>query len=439
MNKDELKIKQRLRNVLEVGSLQMFEFIKLMNIRFTDEIDSAAISCSSRPELLLNKEFMEKYCKTDEHLFMLIQHELYHVILGHTKLFTRHTVIDNIAFDAIINAMLCRMHPKKEFVSFFENINPSNSFPGALLRPMGSNCPKELIPLLRILYETNTGTYFDVYQQIAKNLSNFEGLSFVLIGNHKENSEINNPFIKKIVEKVVEKWPKQFTITGRDLGSESKYEIARLIDPDVVERRKMRKLLLKSGISNCGSSLLKAKNQLSKEECQTFIPSMKDRLVEAKKEMYDSLLYQGYFDTYKVASESNLKTLVYLDVSGSVKEFIGKMLPLLLKPYKRKECELFVFSTEVKEVTYKELLNGKYVTTGGTSINCVFKHYFSLPKKKQTKRILLLTDGYVGEVSSDYVQRINKTNTKVYCGLFGDSIYKDDLKPIAKEIEVFNL
>ena len=44
--------------------------------------------------------FIDKYCKTDEHLFMLVMHELYHKILGHTTLFGKTTIIENIVFDA---------------------------------------------------------------------------------------------------------------------------------------------------------------------------------------------------------------------------------------------------------------------------------------------------------------------------------------------------
>ena len=42
-----------------------------------------------------------------EIFFLLILHELYHVILGHTRLFSRVSPIDNIVFDAVINSMLC--------------------------------------------------------------------------------------------------------------------------------------------------------------------------------------------------------------------------------------------------------------------------------------------------------------------------------------------
>ena len=71
MNSEEL-IKKRIYSVMPVSSMHMMEFLKVLEIRFTDDVPTAAITSRVRPKLLLNKAFIEKYCKTDEHLFMLI-------------------------------------------------------------------------------------------------------------------------------------------------------------------------------------------------------------------------------------------------------------------------------------------------------------------------------------------------------------------------------
>ena len=153
---------------------------------------------------------------------MLVMHELYHIILGHTHLFKRHTEIDNIAFDSVINAILCRMFPEEEYVSFFTSINPDESFPGSILRPIGSNTPLQFIPILKNLYCTNTGTYFEVYECISCELKKMleEGkIKYILLGNHQDdNDDINNPLLKKMLDKVISKWPREMIVNGRDLG-----------------------------------------------------------------------------------------------------------------------------------------------------------------------------------------------------------------------------
>ena len=211
------QIKKRLFSVIPTSSLHMMEFLKLLNIRFTDtETASAAVTCTNRPELLLNKEFIETFCQTDEHLFMLVMHELYHIILGHTHLFKRHTELDNIAFDAVINAMLVRMFPGEEYVSFFTAINSDESFPGCLLRPIGKNTPKQFIRILENLYQSHTGTYFEVYECIVNELDDAlksGKIKYVLLGNHSEDfDDANNPLLKKLIDKVIEKWPREMIV-----------------------------------------------------------------------------------------------------------------------------------------------------------------------------------------------------------------------------------
>ena len=436
-------IKKRLFSVIPTSSLHMMEFLKLMDIRFVDkETNSAAVTCSSRPELLLNKDFVDTYCKTDEHLFMLVMHELYHIVLGHTHLFKRHTDIDNIAFDAVINAILCRMFPEEEYVSFFTSINTDESFPGCILRPIGENTPNKYIPILKNLYFTNTGTYFEVYECISHELEEMlkDGrIKYVLLGNHSDdNDDMNNPLLKKMLDKVVATWPRDHIATGRDLGGNLKDKTIEFAKAERSAYIKMKRLLRKAGVIQGNTSKNKASVIYSKEDATIPIVDYKDRTLLAKSLIYkEPLLYNSSLTSQKIVRESNVQTLVYLDVSGSVVDDINHFAPLLLKPYKNKECLLFAFSTIVVPVTYQDFRKGKYQSTGGTSIDCIFNHYFSLPKRKQTKKILILTDGYVGRVNKDLYQKIKNKKVEVYCGLFGKYI-KGDMEDIAKYFEEFN-
>ncbi len=435
-------IKKRLFSVIPTSSLHMMEFLKLMDIRFVEkETSSAAVTCTSRPELLLNKSFVDTYCKTDEHLFMLIMHELYHIILGHTHLFKRHTEIDNIAFDAVINAILCRMFPEEEYVSFFKNINSDISFPGCILRPIGNNTPRKFIPMLKNLYFTNTGTYFEAYECISNELEKLlkDGqIKYVLLGNHSDkNDDMSNPLLKKMLDRVIAKWPREMTINGRDLGGQLMDKTIEFEKAERIAQNKMKRLLRKSGVIQGSVFKRKVSVQCLKEDAVTTIPDYKDRTLLTKSIIYQQpLLYNSSLMNTKVTNDSNIQTMVYLDVSGSVVTDINHFAPLLLKPYKNKECLLFAFSTIVVPVSYKDFREGKYKSTGGTSLDCIFEHYFSLPKKKQTKKILILTDGYTGKARDEYYQRIKEQRIEVYCGLFGTYI-KDDMSNVAKYFEEF--
>ena len=128
-------IRDRIFNVLPAASYQMEKLFGLLDIDFSDAIPTACVECSMTPRLLLNKEFIEEYCSTDGDLFLLILHELHHVILGHTRLFPRGNKIDNIVFDAVINSMLARSVGQSVGVKLFTSTNSFDSFPARLLRP----------------------------------------------------------------------------------------------------------------------------------------------------------------------------------------------------------------------------------------------------------------------------------------------------------------
>ena len=431
-------IKNRIYSLVESSSLHMMELLKVTNIRLTDEIDSAAITCDVYPELLLNEKFIEEYCKTDEHLLMLIMHELYHIILGHTRLFKKHTEIDNIAFDAIINAMLCRMFPEDKYTSFFEGINSDESFPGCILRPVGDKTPPLFIPLLKLLYLTDTGTYYEVYEMIATQLEDMlnDG-HYILIGDHSDK-DLKNPSFSKAINDIIAKWPRKYTIEGRDLGGELTEKEMRFEKAEKDAYKKMKRLLKKAGVIDEYTYSKKVTYKYENMDVTTFMPNYRDRTLLGRQMLYGNpCLYTKEEKNIKMSRDSKLRTLVYLDVSGSVVGEINRFAPLLLKPYKKHECELYVFSTKVAQTTYKDFREGKYESTGGTDINCIFNHYFGLPKKKQTKKILILTDGFTGRANSEYFDLIKRNKIEIYCGLFGSYI-KSDLSNIVKYFEEFN-
>ena len=77
--------------------------------------------------MLLNPDFVLAHCQRDEHLVLLVLHELWHVLLAHTRMYERATTVDNIAFDAIINAGLARSFPGPQWRGFLEAVNPAGA------------------------------------------------------------------------------------------------------------------------------------------------------------------------------------------------------------------------------------------------------------------------------------------------------------------------
>ena len=108
----------------------------------------------------------------EEKLFALILHELHHILLGHTRLYKRVTPQHNLAFDAIINAMLSRMNPEPSWTALFREYYKPNVFPFYFLRPPvgfpDTPVYPELMPeqhrqILYQLYYKNGGSFHEIF------------------------------------------------------------------------------------------------------------------------------------------------------------------------------------------------------------------------------------------------------------------------------------
>src|SRR5437870_1276693 len=128
-DRDSEILAERLVSCLPAASFELETLCRLAGISASREVETAAVTCEGRSRLLINPDFVAAHCRRDEHLFLLVMHELWHVILAHTRLWPRPTPNHNIAFDAVINAGLARQHPAPEYRGFFEALNPPDAFP----------------------------------------------------------------------------------------------------------------------------------------------------------------------------------------------------------------------------------------------------------------------------------------------------------------------
>ncbi len=101
----------RLLNALPAAAYEVTALLGLLRVEESRDVPTAAVTCERRPVLKLNPDFVAEHCASDDHLFMLVMHELHHVLLGHTRLFPRATPLHNVAFDTVINALLCTRFP----------------------------------------------------------------------------------------------------------------------------------------------------------------------------------------------------------------------------------------------------------------------------------------------------------------------------------------
>jgi hypothetical protein len=226
-----ISIAERILDTFPSGSYGLLALLRLLDIVETTEVDTAAVECTAMPRLLINTHFVEDHASTPERLLMLVMHELHHVLLGHTRLFPRATPTDNIIFDAVINALLCRMFPKPEHTSFFTDFYSDERFPECLLRPPAGWTPSSHAPIppalqgetkrvqavYRALYSETGANYQELYEVLRRALPALEGIR--LIGSHDAEPGELEGLVFDTVRSIVENWPQPPTRSAGARGA----------------------------------------------------------------------------------------------------------------------------------------------------------------------------------------------------------------------------
>jgi hypothetical protein len=452
------QLAKRLVNCLPAATFEMETLARLAGIKANRDIPSAAVECTYHPRLLLNPDFIAEYCKRDEHLFLLVMHELWHIILAHTRLYPRATLAHNIAFDAIINASLVRQFPQAEYRGFFEAINPADKFPGCLLRPpegwqYNPQYPEDLGPagtrqILERLYPPHNEDRWapPLYEEILNLLRRdmlekaAKGEVWIvdepfLLGDHRpdgqDNAAASSEFIRDVLKRVVRNWPPPPSIIGQRGEGSSLNDWYSLLGLSTEEARRAFAHLLRRALGpRRGKQHRRLRTPFFAMTGLSVMPNARDRLVPARQSLgIQGLLWNQPGIVHVRIPDVPSKAYVYLDVSGSMASLLPHLLGLLL-PYVAAQAEVFQFSTLVEPMPFEELRQAKLNTTRGTDINCVLNHLLE-PRKPPVKRALILTDGYTGSPNDELAQRLAEQAVKLHIVLPYESAWREDLEPIA--------
>ena len=406
---DSSELIARLIACLPAATFEMETLCRLAGIKASRDIPSAAVECTFRPRLLLNPDFVAKYCERDEHLFLLVMHELWHVILAHTRLYQRSTLAHNIAFDAIINAGLARQFNAPEYRGFLEAINPADEFPGCLLRPpegWPSNPqyldvgPPGTRAIVERLYPANNRGRWSapLYEEILDLLREFikdkiaKGeivVEPVLIGDHRspENDRLarDNPFFRDVLRRVTSSWTLPNFATGkRGVGGELQDLQNGFGETSEDARRAFARVLTRCLGPRYGRQLRRSRTPIPGISGLNVMPNVRDRLASARQLLgVQGVLWSQPGVVKARVQETPSRVYVYLDVSGSMNSLLPHLLTLLLPYVAQGQAVVFQFSTRVEPLPFARLKGGQLRTTQGTDINCALVH--ALDAKPQLK------------------------------------------------------
>ena len=440
-------LRERIFNVLPAASYQMEKLFGLLDIEFSDRTETACVECRVTPRLLLNRQFVAEHCRADGDLFLLILHELHHVILGHTRLFPRMTLIDNIVFDAVINAMLARSVGRTVGVGLFTQFYDYGQLPARLLRPPPgwpgpfehalASLPEREARAIRLLYGTNDEdiTYLDLYELLRQSFKDGHIPGVPLLGSHGEEQE-ENPLLTSVVRKIVEGWPPPpVRISGRDEGREgTEYFLSKTAPPGADFQRAFAQVLRRCGVlCGRGPAIYRRGLIACEQMVETVIPDARDRRVTTLRSIFghNPLVYRSSLTQARPKPLRVPVVHLYLDVSGSMDHCLPFLTAVCREPFRRGELGIFAFSTVVSAVQGSDLSKVAIRNTGGTDINTVLEHVVGLPPKKRPRVVLVATDGYVGPARSDLRDKLGRI--RVVAALTHPG-HDADLKPWVNEI-----
>jgi len=459
LREESLLLARRLLTCLPAATFEMETLCRLAGVKASRQIPTAAVECVYRPRLLLNPDFVEKHCKRDEHLFLLVMHELWHVILAHTRLYPRMTAAHNIAFDAIINAGLSRQFPGPEYRGFFEVLNPADQFPGLLLRPPVGWPTKPQYPdvgppgtrrILERLYPAQNSRrvpppfYEEILNLLRKFIEENGGIIVwiepFLLGDHddptRDQSALSNPLFSDMLRRMVNSWPPPpFALTGRGAGGE-KSDWHSALGPTTEEARRIFARTLRHCLGPVeGRQRRRTRTPSPGIAGLSVLPNPRDRLAPARRLLGapDTLWNQPGIVKARVPEKPS-KAHVYLDVSGSMIELLPHLLGLILPYVASGQADVFQFSTLVEHLSLTQLRQGQLQTTGGTDINCVLEHL--LRTSPTVRRALVLTDGYTGAPANNLAESVLEGNLRLYAIMPAESAWLDDLREITTSITV---
>lgn len=456
----------RIMNVLPAATYHMDHFLRLVDVIVSDRVETAAMECGPQPRMLLNAAFVEKFCQRDEHLLMLIMHELYHLILGHTKIFPRISRSQNIAFDALINAKLCHQFKDPVFIDFFCALNRADQFPSRILRPpvgwpFACKYEKGIShaerKVMKLLYEkpptaVTYGEILDLLNDESEKQSRPSGDGktqpgadgCVLLGDHDNNGSkdaeaMGDQLTRDIIIRTVQEWPKDVDIQkGRDSGDST---FATFLPTPQTPRgefvKALRRLLLRAGILNPGQRTDRSWQAIPTDiETMQMLPNWRDRSLYAREALIGKLpiFYRSQNNVIRPQWRPRHMAHVYIDVSGSMDDCLPWLIGGLAPLHDKGLCRIYAFSTIVAEVG-RGCLRKNINTTRGTDINCVIEHLLAVPRHRAPRKVVVLTDGDTGYPDNRWDAEFYKRKIELYVGLIGGDAMGQQLKSYAKSME----
>jgi hypothetical protein len=418
LDADSRRLAARIVDAVPVTQLAFLKLLGLLDIRASRTVPNACVTLGARSRLLINPDFVRAHCASDEALVMLVLHELFHVLLGHTRLYPLVTPALNWALDALINAHLCQLLPDPAHTALFRTLYRAERFPEALLRPPeGWRTPDarwaltgQALEVHRALYTDCSATHAELLELVRQSLgsADVQGTDG-LLGSHDaaEDAGTADPDLVAALRDIVAEWPMLERRCGRDQGGaleQTRLELAtaRRSAVGVIRRALLPLLDLGAGFNGAPHP------DLTTLDGVLPYRTLPDRRAAVRAAWgQHPLLYRAQMAAPGIRRVE--RTHVYVDVSGSMAAALPILYAALVPLLGYLHPQVHLFSTRVADIAPGELRSGLVESTWGTEIACVTGHLLA----QRVRRALILTDGWVGEPPSGHVRALQKRGLRL--------------------------
>ena len=416
------------RQILK-GALGFDSFTASFISQVTEDPGQPTASITKDGKLSYNPAFVNKHIRCKEDLFSLVFHELLHPMFNH--FIYKNGLVENIAADSIINAVISNVYSEESLnAHLFQKIYSAKGLEG-LLRPDSSLSNGRFKKAYDRLYSTSTGrdkiTTGELIITLKILLPFQEVTQILLLGSHGgkvDDSEGRWP--QDVLEKIAEDIKKSAVEKAGSMPGYYQTLMDMFMEALRTHLSIKRKILERFSTSR---KLDKFKELFHHHRICTspipLYPSKRDLVLLA------SGFHPGFFHNQVTTfSRKDRGLAIYLDVSGSVNDYLPKILGIL-QNLKREISSIFLFSNQVYEVPFQTLLKGNIKTTGGTDFDCIA---LSVVERKFDKAVII-TDGYAS-MSEENQAKLKKQGVLTLTILFDRAQTCEDFEKFGDVVQL---
>jgi hypothetical protein len=337
-------------------------------------------------QLSYNPSFIDEFVTTKEDLFSLVFHELLHPMFNH---FIYHCgELENIAADAIINTVISTLYAdQSKNGHLFRKIYKPKGVTG-LLRS-GSRMEQSRLDKVydRLYFRSEDNRKLSTGELITtlKILLDHQAVSEVrLVGTHGTSEAPAESFPQETLERIAYDIKRSATRTNSRSAGYSSCVIDLLMEA-LHTHLSIKRVILERFATNRKVDKFRElfRNRHICSSPVPIYPSKRDLILLAAG------FYPGSFHNAITRTGFRQKGLaIYLDVSGSVNEYLPKILAIL-QSLKREITTIYLFSNQVYETSFTSLLKGRIKTTGGTDFDCICASIL----ENRLDKAVIITDG----------------------------------------------